>query len=96
MPYISQFERQAIEKGKLEGRAEGRTEGRAEGRAEGKLEGKVELLTQLLQRRLGIIPSSLLLQIASLPSNKLETLGDAIFDFQQPSDLAAWLTQNHC
>jgi flagellar biosynthesis/type III secretory pathway protein FliH len=85
--------------GKAEGRAEGKAEGRAEGKAEGKVEGKMEgllegklmLLLHLAQRKFGMLGESLQLQISALSPDKLDQLSDALLDFNQLSDLEAWL-----
>jgi len=49
------------------------------------------LLLRLLGRRFGEIPANLTEQIRSLPVENLETLGEALLDFQSLSDLVAWL-----
>ena len=49
------------------------------------------LLLRLLGRRFGEIPANLTEQIRSLPVENLETLGEALLDFHNLSDLVAWL-----
>ncbi|MEE8524407.1 MAG: hypothetical protein V3T72_10790, partial [Thermoanaerobaculia bacterium] len=44
MPYVTRFERRAIERGRAEGFAEGRNEGRDEGRNEGIQLGEASIL----------------------------------------------------
>jgi hypothetical protein len=46
---------------------------------------------RLLNRRIGEIPQNLIAQIQELPVEEIESLGEALLDFQSLSDLASWL-----
>ncbi len=79
-------------------RAEGRTEGRAEGESIGEIRGlerglqqEKALVLRQLTRKLGNLSSDFVVRINSLPIEKIESLGEALFDFDQMSDLIAWL-----
>ena len=69
-------------------------EDRAKAVEEGKQEGEANLLIRQLNRRFQDIPAGLEGQIRSLPLELLESLGEALFDFQSTEDLVIWL-QNH-
>jgi hypothetical protein len=46
---------------------------------------------RLLNRRCGPLTDATTAQIQALPLEQLEALADALLDFQDPDDLAAWL-----
>lgn len=71
-------------------RAEGRTEGESIGLERGLQQEKALVLRQLT-RKLGNLNSDLVARVNSLPIEKIESLGEALFDFDQMSDLIAWL-----
>ncbi|MDJ0662324.1 MAG: Rpn family recombination-promoting nuclease/putative transposase [Crocosphaera sp.] len=79
------------EQGKRKGREEGRQEGRQEGREEGRQEGEAKLIIRLLTRRFGQLSEDYLTQIRGLSVEQLETLGDALLDFESEEDLQQWL-----
>jgi predicted transposase YdaD len=54
-------------------------------------EGEVKLVLRLLNRRIGTIPQNLVTQIQELPVEQIESLGEALLDFQSLSDLVSWL-----
>jgi predicted transposase/invertase (TIGR01784 family) len=79
-------------------RAEGRIEGRTEGESIGEVRGlergiqqEKALVVRQLTRKLGNLSSDLILRVNSLPIEKIESLGEALFDFDQMNDLIAWL-----
>jgi predicted transposase YdaD len=49
------------------------------------------LLLRLLERRCGPLQPKLRDTISALPLERLESLGDAVLDFQGPDDLLQWL-----
>ena len=61
-------------------------------------EGRVEecklLVLKLLNRRVGDIPANLLAKVEALSLEKLEALIEALLDFEDSSDLQAWLQAN--
>ncbi len=77
-----------------QGLAAGRAEGRTEGKAEGERSGEVRLVLRLLARRVGTVPTSLEAQVQALELPQLESLGEALLDFSQLSDLTDWLQSN--
>jgi predicted transposase/invertase (TIGR01784 family) len=68
-----------------------REEARQEVRLEERLEGERSLILRLLTRKVGELPDSVRSQIAALPVDQLESLGEALLDFRTIADLDAWL-----
>lgn len=58
---------------------------------EGRQEGEVLLILRLLTRRFGAVSPGIQAQIQSLSLSQLESLGEALLDFSQPSELQDWL-----
>ncbi|MGB3293375.1 MAG: Rpn family recombination-promoting nuclease/putative transposase [Phormidesmis sp.] len=69
-------------------------EGREEGREEGRREASLSLAFRLLQHKFGQLSDAMELRISQLPVAKLESLGEAVLDFETVSDLSAWLEQS--
>jgi len=69
-------------------------EGRQEGRQEGEAREAAKMTLRLLNRRCGPLSEATTAQIQALPLEQLESLADALLDFQGPADLAAWLAAN--
>jgi len=67
-------------------------EGQQEGRQEGRQEGEANLLLRLLTKRYGMLSPSQEEQIRSLDVEQLESLGEALLDFTNKSDLDTWLS----
>ena len=65
-----------------------------QGRHEGRRDEAAAVTLRLLNRRCGPLNEATTAQIQALPVEKLETLADALLDFQGPADLAAWLAEN--
>jgi predicted transposase YdaD len=65
-----------------------------EGRQEGRQEGEVALLIRQLTRRFGELDLAVQEQIRSLSIPELEELGEAMLDFQELTNLTAWLEQH--
>ncbi|MGI0480787.1 DUF2887 domain-containing protein [Geminocystis sp. CENA526] len=89
---------EGLQEGRLEGLQEGRLEGLQEGRQEGlqegRQEGEAELLIRLLNRRCGALSDELQSKIRTLSISELESLGEALLDFQGMDDLDNWFTEN--
>ena len=66
-------------------------EGRQEGRQEGEAREAAKMTLRLLSRRCGPLTGATTAQIQALPLDQLESLADALLDFQGPADLTAWL-----
>lgn len=81
-------ERETLRK---EGRDEGRKEGRKEGRTEGRKEGKLELIAQILQRRLGDMPPTVLDRLRRCTLTQLNTLVNPALDAATWEEFAAAL-----
>ncbi len=65
-------------------------EGRQEGRQEGEQAGEAKLILRLLARRFGAVSPELCGKVQALSLSQLESLGEALLDFSQPSDLQDW------
>jgi flagellar biosynthesis/type III secretory pathway protein FliH len=76
--YVTNAEKFGFERGIQEGLEQG-------------LERERSLLARQLTRKLGGIPPALMTQIQELSISNLESLGDALLDFTQLSDLENWL-----
>ena len=63
----------------------------AEGHQEGRQEGVAAVTLRQLNRRCGPLSEVTTAQIQALPLEQLESLADALLDFQGPADLTAWL-----
>ena len=74
--------------------AEGRQEGLQEGRQEGRQEGEAAVTLRQLARRCGPLSEATTARIQSLPLEQLESLAEALLDFQGADDLTAWLSSN--
>ncbi|MEI7665929.1 MAG: DUF2887 domain-containing protein [Synechococcaceae cyanobacterium ELA263] len=62
-----------------------------QGRLEGRQQGELEMALRLLRRRCGELNPQQEARIRSLRLEQLETLAEALLDFEGPSDLEAWL-----
>jgi predicted transposase YdaD len=71
-----------------------RLEGQLEGETRGRQQAGQTLIMRLLTRRFGNISPELQSQVRSLPSDRLEDLGEALLDFGEMNDLLAWLERN--
>jgi predicted transposase YdaD len=70
---------------------QGRQEGRQEGLREGRHEGERQLAFRLLRYRCGILSAGQEAAVRSLSLERLEQLAEALLDFNNASDLDAWL-----
>ena len=52
------------------------------------------MISRFLNRNLGNLSPKLLAKIHNLSIEQLEDLGEALFDFNEESDLADWLDNN--
>ncbi|QNI78231.1 hypothetical protein SynRS9909_00216 [Synechococcus sp. RS9909] len=64
------------------------------GRQEGRQQGEAAVTLRQLSRRCGPLSEATTARIQSLPLEQLETLAEALLDFQGADDLAAWLSSN--
>ena len=64
------------------------------GRQEGEQIGEVNLIVRLLSRRFGALSPEQVSQIRSLSIPQLESLGEALLDFQSLGELDSWFLDN--
>ncbi|HAN46318.1 MAG TPA: hypothetical protein DCQ32_07165 [Cyanobacteria bacterium UBA8156] len=74
-----------------EGLERGKQEGKQEGIQLGKRAGEVQLVLRQLTRRLGPLSTVQQQQVADLSLAQLEDLGEALLDWQSPTDFTHWL-----
>ena len=65
--------------------------GRQDGEARGRAAEAAALAQRQLNRRCGPLNEAVVTRIQTLPLEQLETLTDALLDFNGPDDLTAWL-----
>jgi predicted transposase/invertase (TIGR01784 family) len=87
----TRFYQEVHEIGRQEGRQQGRQEGLQEGRQEGEQLGRANLILRLLSRRFGEVTPDRINTVRGLSIPQLESLGEALLDFQGIEDLDAWL-----
>jgi heme oxygenase len=72
----------------------GRTIGEATGIERGRVEEGQLLIIRQLTRKLGELNSEQIEQINNLTLDQIESLGDALLDFDLLEDLTSWLSEN--
>jgi predicted transposase YdaD len=72
----------------------GRQEGRQEGEQLGQQLGEVNLIVRQISRRFGALTPEQVSQIRSLSIPQLESLGEALLDFQSLGELDSWFQDN--
>nr|WP_309740361.1 DUF4351 domain-containing protein [Chamaesiphon sp. OTE_20_metabat_361] len=72
---------------------EAKAEGKAEEREIG-LQRERALILRQLNRKLGNLSSQLQSKVSALSIENVESLGEALLDFNSSADLEAWLSQN--
>ena len=80
------------QEGLQEGLQEGRQEGLQEGRQEGRRQEALALVLRLLSRRVGVLPEATRSAVVTLSLAQIESLGEALLEFTDRSDLQTWLT----
>ena len=68
--------------------------GRQDGQQIGRQEGEVEIVLRQINRRCGQLPIAQQAQVKSLPINAIESLAEALLDFNGMNDLEIWLREN--
>lgn len=84
----------ATQKGRAMGKATGIATGIATGVERGRVEEGRSLILRLLTRKLSELNAETIEQINNLTLAQLESLGDALLDFDRLEDLISWLSQN--
>ncbi|MEB3830031.1 DUF2887 domain-containing protein [Phormidium sp. CCY1219] len=64
------------------------------GRQEGEQLGEANLIVRQISRRFGALSSEQISQVRSLSIPQLESLGEALLDFQELGEFEAWLQEN--
>jgi len=79
------------EEGRQEGLQQGLEQGLEQGLQQGLHQGKLSVIVHQIEHRFGPIEPRTTARIRGLSSDQLDSLSDALLDFTQPADLAAWL-----
>jgi hypothetical protein len=58
------------------------------------LEEAQALILRQLTRRIGNVTPAMQAQVQALSLNQLESLGEELLDFSEPSDLTTWINKN--
>jgi Domain of unknown function (DUF4351) len=58
------------------------------------LEEAKALILRQLTRRIGNVTPAMQAQVQALSINQLESLGEALLDFSEPTDLTTWINKN--
>ncbi len=72
---------------------EGRLEGEIKGEIKGRKHGLLTIILRLLTRKFGNLPPKLHARIARLQIPRLESLAEAILDFESVADLEVWFSK---
>jgi predicted transposase YdaD len=72
----------------------GIVKGRQEGRQEGQKEGQVATILRQLNRKLGNLPEAIATRIKYLEPSQLDSLTEALLDFETFDDLNQWLSNS--
>lgn len=97
MVYLTSYDELVREEGRREGLEQGLEQGLAQGLEQGLERGKrinLALVQRFLTRQFGNLDPEILLEIEGLSGEKLESLSEALFDFEEVTDLRNWLSQN--
>jgi Domain of unknown function (DUF4351) len=84
----------ATQKGRAIGEATGIATGIATGVERGRVEEGKSLIIRQLTRKLGGLSAETIDRIDSFTLEKIESLGDALLDFDRMEDLTSWLSEN--
>ena len=91
----TRFYQQVLEIGRTEGLQIGRTEGEQTGITKGMIQGtqfgEANMVIRQLNRRCGSLSDELQGKVRSLSIPELESLGEALLDFNSIQDLTDWL-----
>ncbi|MEO1401795.1 MAG: DUF4351 domain-containing protein [Cyanobacteria bacterium J06635_1] len=90
---IQQGIQEGIQQGIQEGIQQGIQEGIQQGIQEG-IQKEQQLVMRLLKHQVGDLPEDYRAQVEALPLPQLETLGEALLDFEQFDDLVNWLADH--
>ena len=65
--------------------------GLQQGLQQGQQQGRLSVITHVIERRFGPIDAATRERISGLSSDQLDSLADALFDFNEVDDLIRWL-----
>jgi predicted transposase/invertase (TIGR01784 family) len=85
---------EGLQIGEQRGLQIGKQEGLQIGEQRGLIKGQLAMLQRQLTRKFGKISPTIKSKISKLSIAQLEDLAEAIFDFQTPADLSAWIKKH--
>jgi predicted transposase YdaD len=86
----TRFYQEVLQIGRLEGSQQGMQQGIQQGMQQGVQQGEANMVIRQLTRRCGKLTSSQIKKMRSLSLSQLESLGEALLDFNSLSDLENW------
>ncbi|BAC08227.1 Rpn family recombination-promoting nuclease/putative transposase [Thermosynechococcus vestitus] len=89
----TRFYREVYAEAREEGLHEGLQQGLQQGLEQGLQQGEALVILRQLRRRFGSVPSELEEQIWRLSVSQIEALAEALLDFRELEEVAAWLEQ---
>jgi hypothetical protein len=92
-PLYEQEREQAVREGEVIGLQKGEVIGLQKGEAIGLQKGEAKLVIRQIRRRFGEIPQNITDKISKLSPEYLESLGEALLDFQSLTDVSDWLSR---
>lgn len=82
---------ESMRKGEQQGLERGLKLGLQQGLQRGEQQGESTLILRILTRRFGVLPNGLVERVRQLGTIQLESLGEALLDFEQLSEVEDWL-----
>ena len=82
---------ESMRKGEQQGLERGLKLGLQQGLQRGEQRGESPLILRILNRRFGVLPNGLVERVRHLGTIQLASLGEALLDFEQLSEVEDWL-----
>ena len=80
------------QEGEIKGRKQGEIKGRKQGEIKGRKQGLITIVLRLLTHKFGNLPPNVHTQVMRLKIARLESLAEAILDFESLADLDLWFS----
>ncbi len=91
---VAESRQKGLQEGQELGLNKGLQLGLQQGLQQGEQKGEATLVLRQLTRRFGVLPNGLVERIRQLGTIQLESLGEALLDFGQLSQVEDWLAEN--
>jgi predicted transposase YdaD len=90
---VAESRQKALQEGQELGLNKGLQLGLQQGLEQGEQRGEATLVLRLLTRRFGMLSGNMTQRIRQLGTIQLESLGEALLDFEQLSEVETWLAE---